>query len=179
MDTVLLEQLKTALREIVADNGFVPDQEAFELFHKIVPWPAVEVGVFKPDGELLLHHRHFKEWPGEFGKIHGWYVPGGYIKPGKTLAEWCRHHLEKDGVVADVQFVGTCGVIQWMPGEHPFSNLISLACVCLLRGELKTLEGEEENFRFFGNVVDSPVPHHTELQRQFFTWRNCHPAAFK
>ncbi|MDO8729547.1 MAG: hypothetical protein Q7K26_06765 [bacterium] len=181
MDKHRLAEFKNAIKEIASDpEKSIPDQEAFELIHQIVPWPAAEVGVFNSDGELLLHHRHFKEWPGEWAHINGWYIPGGYMKPGGSLEDWCHTHLRKDGMLSPVHFLETCGVIKWMPGEHPFSNLISIACVCML--EKDTLEfrpGEENRFRFFNKAVDSPVPHHTELQEMFFKWRDAHPESFR
>jgi len=175
MEAPKLTVLKEALKEIIANRGFIPDQESFELMHQIVPWPAVEVGVFNSRGELLLHHRHFTEWPGEWANIEGWYVPGGYMKIGGDLEYWCRHHMEKDGVLSPIRFVETCGVIKWKPGEHSFSNPVSIACACVLEGDLKLRAGEESHFKFTDVVVESPIPHHTELQEMLFQgWARRH-----
>lgn len=181
MDEKRLEALKDALREIAADpKFFIPDQESFELLHKIVPVPATEVGIFNRKGELLLHHRHFHDWPGEFGKIHDWYIPGGYMRPGGTFQDYCSEHIKKDGVLSPIRFVGTCGAIKWMPGEHPFSNLVSIACACLLEEKgLRVKPGMEESFKFFARVVPTAVPRHTEVQEMLFRWRNAHPYLFK
>lgn len=173
MDKELLVQLKTALRTIVANNGFIPDQEAFYLFQQIVPWPAAEVCLVNARGELLLQRRHFQEWPGEFGNIHDWYIPGGYMKTVGTIEDWCRKHLAKDGVIADFEYrEEIAGVLKWAPGEHPIGFPLSLNCVCRLKGEITFKPGTEGNFRFTDEVVPTAVPNHTMLQEKFFWWRN-------
>lgn len=165
----LLAAFKRMLRDIIANNGFIPDQESFDLVQKIVPWPAVEVCLMNERGELLLEMRHFKEWPGKWGNIHDWYIPGGYMKTGKTMEEWCQHHLAKDGIIADIELVDTCGVIKWAPGEHPVGFPVSIACVCIARGEITFKAGTDAGF--VNRVVPTTVPNHTRLQDMFFFWR--------
>lgn len=172
MPAETLERLKDGLRIISRNEGWIPDQEAFDLFQQIVPWPAVEVCLVNDHGELLLHHRHFKEWPGEYGKIHDWYIPGGFVKVGGTIEEWCQKHIAKDGVTAEIEFLDVCGVIKRAPGEHPTGFPISIACVCKLKGEISFRSGTEENFRFVDETVPTAVPNHTKLQNMFFQWRD-------
>lgn len=172
MPDEVLENLKAGLRIIIGNQGWIPDQETFDLVQQIVPWPAVEVCLVNDHGELLLHYRHFKEWSGRYGKIQGWYIPGGFVKVGGTIEEWCQKHIAKDGVRAEIKFLGTCGVIKWAPGEHPTGCPISIACVCKLKGEISFRSGTEENFQFVNDAVLTDVPNHTELQEMFFQWRN-------
>lgn len=179
METELLESFKKALREIADDpKHFIPDQESYELLHKLVPWPASEVCLVNDRGELLLHYREFTEWPGKFGEIKGWYIPGGYIKAGKMLQEWCQFHLEKDGVVADIEFIDTAGVLLWNAGEHPFGNPLSIVCVCKLIGAPSFREGDEGNFKWVDKKLETLVPNHTRLQDIFFKWKQEHPEFF-
>lgn len=171
MEAERLEVFKGALREVIANNGFIPDQESFDLVQKIVPWPAVEVCLVDHGGRLLLHYREFTEWPDEWGKISGWYLPGGYMKTGKTMEEWCRIHLKKDGVEADFHFLGTAGVLKWAPGEHPIGFPISILCVCLTTSEVRFREGDEGKFMWTEQTIPTDVPNHTKLQDMFFSWR--------
>jgi len=174
-ETAQLAQLLNHVAEY--DHGFLPD-DAYTAIHRLVPWPATEVCVTNKRGELLLQYREFVEWPGEFGKIKSWYVPGGYMKPELTIEEQCRAHLKKDGVLSSVRFIDTAGVIKWMPGEHPFATVVSIACVCMLDGELRVKAGLKDKFKFVDHAVGSDVPHHTELQQLFFKWRAEHPQFF-
>jgi ADP-ribose pyrophosphatase YjhB (NUDIX family) len=177
-----LNVLKIALRWIIARKGWIPDQESLELMHKICPWPAVEVALVNDQGELLLHHRAFTEWPGKFGEVVGWYLPGGYMKPDGTMEEWCKKHLEKDGVLAEIKIIDTAGVIKWAEGEHPFGYPISILCICRLKGGISFRDvggawvEQVDNFRWTNKVVQTDVPNHTKLQEIFFYWlgRNQH-----
>jgi len=162
------------------DQGFLPD-DAYSAIHRLVPWPATEVCVANKRGELLLQYREFTEWPGEFGKIKSWYIPGGYMLPGLTLAQQCYEHLKKDGFLSEVRFINTAGVIKWEPGEHPFAVPVSIACVCQMASDTipQVRPGMEDKFKFVSHAVGSDVPHHTELQQLFFKWRDEHPQYFE
>ncbi|MFZ2484929.1 MAG: hypothetical protein WAX80_03395 [Minisyncoccia bacterium] len=173
MDATKLAALKKALLEIIANGGYIPDQESFDLVQKIVPWPATEVCLVNDRGELLLQKRHFKEWSEELGQIHDWYIPGGYMKCQGTIEDWCRNHLAKDGVIADFEYRDEiAGVLKWGPGEHPVGFPLSINCVCRLVGPITFRPGTEQNFRFVDEVVPTTVPNHTKLQEKFFWWRN-------
>ena len=180
MEPAMLAVFKNALREIIVNNGYILDQESFDLVQKIVPWPATEVCLVNARGELLLHHRHFKEWPGELGNILDWYIPGGYMKAHDTIEDLCKKHLEKDGVVANFEYRDEiAGVYKWSPGEHPVHFPLSVLCVCRLKGEITFRPGTEHMFRFTDKVVPTAVPAHTKLQEMFFWWRNHNLHLFK
>ena len=180
MEATRLKVLKEALEEIIQDRGFIPDQESFELFQKVVPWPATEVCLVNARGELLLQLRHFKEWPGASGEINDWHIPGGYMKTTGTIEDWCRKHLAKDGVVAEFEYSGEiAGILKWAPGEHPFGFPLSVNCVCRLVGPIAFRPGTEQDFRFVDKVVPTTVPNHTKLQEMFFWWRNHNLHLFK
>ncbi|MDO8729550.1 MAG: hypothetical protein Q7K26_06780 [bacterium] len=180
MDPTRLAVFKEVLAEIIINKGFIPDQESFDLFQKIVPWPATEVCLVNTRGELLLQRRHFKEWPGEWGKIDDWYIPGGYMKTEGSIEDWCRKHLAKDGVIAEFEYQGeVAGVIKWAPGEHPIGFPLSVNCVCRLDGPISFRTGTEQNFQFVDKVVPTAVPNHTKLQEMFFWWRNHNLHLFK
>lgn len=180
MEATRLAVLKEALKEIIEDNGFIPDQESFELFQKIVPWPATEVCLANPQGELLLQKRHFKEWPGEWGNIHDWHIPGGYMKTAGTIEDWCRKHLAKDGVVAEFEYSGEiAGVLKWAPREHPFGFPLSVLCVCHLVGPIAFKPGTEQDFRFTDTVVPTTAANTTRMQEMFFRWRDENLHLFK
>lgn len=93
------------------------------------------------------------------------------MKTGKTMEEWCRIHLKKDGVEADFHFLGTAGVIKWAPGEHPIGFPISILCVCLTTSEVRFREGDEGKFMWTEQTIPTDVPNHTKLQDMFFSWR--------
>lgn len=174
-----MRNLKEALSIIIADGGFIPDQESFDLFQKIVPWPAVEVCVLNSEGKLLLQNRHYTEWPGEWSKIHDWYIPGGFMKTEDTFEESCKKHIVKDGIFGEIELIGICGALKWAEGEHPTSLLISIVCACRLKGEISFRPGTEKDFRFVGEVVPTTVPNHTKLQEIFFKWRDENLNLFK
>lgn len=174
MEKDLLAQMKVALREIIANNGWVPDQESFNLFYQIVVGSAIEVCAVNERGELLLQHRAFTEWPGEWGKVVSWYIPGGLVRVNDlSLEEECQANLKKDGVLNQVQFIETCYTHPWKKGEHPFGWLfVSNLCVCRIVGKLDVKSGMESKFKFVNEVVPSGVPHHTKFQEEFFKWRD-------
>lgn len=166
------EELARMLNHIAeTDRGFIPEP-AYIPIHQIVPWPTVEVGLLNNQGELLLHYRHFPEWPGKWSDTQGWYTPGGYILNNETLEESCKRHLKKDGVSGDIEFIGTCGVIKFKPGQHPFSCPISILCICLPKGEIKFINKEGEKLEFHKQSVTSPIPRQEEIQELFFSWRD-------
>jgi hypothetical protein len=180
MNAQLLGQLKEALRQIIANNGYIPDQESFDLFQKLVPWPATEVCLVNERGELLLQKRHFSEWPGEFGKIDDWHIPGGYMKCHGTIEDWCRKHLAKDGVIAEFEYrEEIAGIVKWAPEEHPIGFPLSILCVCRLKGLPAFRPGTANLFQFVDKVVPTAVPNHTLLQKKFFYWRNHNLHLFK
>jgi hypothetical protein len=179
-ETKRLAVFKEVLRQIISNNGWIPDQESFDLLQQIVPWPATEVCLVNDRGELLLQKRHFKEWPGEWGAIDDWYIPGGYMKTAGTIQEWCRRHLKKDGITADFEYIGEpIGVHKWAPGEHPIGFPLSVLCVCRLKGEIAIPYGSEHLYRFVDEVVATTVPAHTRLQEMYFRWRNHNLHLFK
>lgn len=178
MNADRLNELKEGLREIIANKGWIPDQESFNLLYQIVVGTAVEICVVDTRGRLLLANRRYDEWPGE-PKIHDWYIPGGLVKPSQTLESACEMNLIKDHIQAATTFLGTADVIKWLPGEHPFGWVFtSIPCICLLHGEITLPAGREKDFKFVGEVCPTTVPHHTDLQRNCFTWIKEHPAFF-
>ncbi len=166
-ESVTLARLLKKVAE--EDKGFLPD-EAYGEIHKLVPWPASEVCLMNNRGELLIQHRDFSEWGGKWVGVKTDYVPGGYIKVGHTFEAACREHLRKDGVLSDFEFICALGPIKWMPGEHPFATVISIPCVCMLRGAIHFAPGRESDFRFVSSPVESAIPRHEQIQRVFFNW---------
>jgi len=174
MEARKLAVFKEALREIIAADGFIPDQESFNLFMQILKGTAVEVCAVNDRGELLLQYRHFSEWPGKWAETKTWYIPGGLARTKDlSIGEECRVNLEKDGVLNDIEYIETCYTFPWKHGEHPFGWIfVSNLCVCRVMGELKLRNGMEGQFKFVDEVVESDVPHHTEFQQEFFKWRD-------
>ena len=174
MEATKLTVLKDALREIIDAGGYIPDQESFNLLYQVVRGAAAEVCAVNERGELLLHYREFTEWPGEWGKVKSWYIPGGLIRTkDRTMEEECHGNLKRDGVLNQVQFIEVCHSYPWKRGEHPFGWLfVSNLCVCRLVGELCVADGMEDKFKFVDEIVPSTVPHHTKFQEEFFKWRN-------
>lgn len=174
MEANQLATMKTALREIIANNGWAPDQESLNLLMQVIKGSAAEVCAVNDRGELLLQHREFTEWPGEWGKIKSWCIPGGLLRTNDlSLEEECQGNLRKDGVMNAIQFIEVCHSYPWKNGEHPFGWLfVSNLCVCRIIGELKLCNGMEGKFKFVETVVSSDVPHHTEFQEKFFAWRD-------
>lgn len=196
IEALELQRLLTIVAD--RDKGFLPDG-AYEAVHKLVPWPAVEVALVNNEGALLLENRRFSNWPAEmsakwgkpWNEIEGYYVPGGYVLGRHSIAQACAEHLEKDGVLAEFDYIGDAGNVKWMPGDHPFGNPISLVTICKLR------DGTAPKFRRspkdkWGDTiipgkfvwarlrtVPTEVPKHVEVQEKVFRWVKEHPEHFK
>ena len=181
MEPTRLAVLKEALREIIDQEGFIPDQEAFNLFMQIVKGTAVEACAVNARGELLLQYRHFSEWPEKWSETRTWYIPGGLARTKDlSMEEECRANLMKDGVLNNIEFIETCHTYPWKHGEHPFGWIfVSNLCVCRVLGELELREGMEGKFKFVDEVVPSYVPNHTKFQEEFFRWRDKNLHLFK
>lgn len=160
MDERRLAEFKEGLKEVVANRGYIPDQESYNLFQKIVPWPATEVCLTNPNGQLLLRYRDDQWWK-------GWHIIGGFIRAHERLADACRRHLAGDGVGVSFDLIDECAFIQkWMPGEHPFGFPISIGCVCVTMEDVP----ETDVLLWTDEPVETEVTHHYNFQRQFFRW---------
>jgi len=167
--------LKRGQQLVLERRRYWPDQETFDLNQKLNPVPATEVAVVR-GGRVLLHYREFTEWPGQFGTIKGWYIPGGYLRQPDSLAMTSLGHIRKDvegeykraGIEFNLNSVElgeplVIGQKKWMPGEHPTGCPLSLVCVCeLIAGDIV----ETERLRWFAEPVDTNVQWHGAFIRQ-------------
>ena len=135
-----VELLKELLREIVADGGFIPDEDSWRLVQKLVSWAAVEVLLTRNGGkEFLLRHRN--------DDFTGWHIIGGYVRPKEGLLESCRRNAKKDAGVTDVSIIsGVIAVQKWL--DHPYGYPVSIVIPCAFSGEVE----ERDDLRFFSEI---------------------------
>ena len=159
------QHLAFLLEKIVtADGGFIPD-EAYTLVHKLVPWPAVEVIMTRNEHrEFLLQRRNDRWWK-------GWHIPGGFVKPGESIAEACSRNARKDaGILGATVSSPLIAVRAWAPDEHPFGYPISLVFACTPNGMVT----EHEDLAWFRDIPDHMIDdggNHVAFLQAFFNWR--------
>lgn len=153
-------ELARLLKRVVEDDrGFIPDP-AYEVIHKLVPWPAVEVLIYDKQGRFLLTYRDDKNFI-------GWHIPGGYMKPGEDFHQACTRNIQKERIAQEVINIQLIASSVWLEGEHPFGYPISLIFACQISDEI----AERENLRWFSNIPNNViVQKHPTFLRFFKDW---------
>ncbi len=137
------------------DGGFIPDA-AYRPIHKLVPWPAVEVLIYRNDGSFLLSYRD--------DDFKGWHIPGGFMKPGESYWEACCRNARKENICDTVQDMRLISSHIWTRGEHPFGFPISITIACKAGGKVV----EREDLRWFTEIPDDIIPqNHPGFLRHF------------
>ncbi len=140
------QHLERLLNHIIKyDHGFMPE-EIYRTFHKLVPWPAVEVIVHDEDRGFVLKHRRDRDFD-------GWHIPGGYLYVNETLQHACDRHAQKDNVAEAVTNLRLIATHAWLEGEHPFGYPLSLIFVCEAVDEIV----EKPDVRWFREVPDALI----------------------
>lgn len=135
------EVMKEALRHIKeVDEGFIPDQEGFELMDGLKPPAVVEVILYDNDGRFALHRRNDKDFK-------GWAFSGSrFLSRGETIEEASRRSLRTDGFVAAVTDFRVIAVHAYRPGEHPYSMPVVMLVTCRLAPGEQLVESETERW---------------------------------
>ena len=112
------------LLEVVAtqDKGFIPDS-AYRTFHKLVPWPVVEVLIYDKEGRFLLSYRDDEEFT-------GWHIPGSFIRPGETYEDACNRCVRAERVAHSVTNLSFIASHPQRIGERAFGCPISNIIAC-------------------------------------------------
>lgn len=145
----------------IDDNGFIPDQVSYELVHKLVPWPAVEVLPYrsKVDGttfgtpEFLLSYRK--------DCFTGWHIPGGFMRAKETYQMACDRNVKKEKIAEGVTNIQLIGTKVWTEG-HPFGYPISLIIACnavgdvVERGDIN--DPQPGDLHWFSEIPDNIIP---------------------
>ena len=153
---VLLGQLLTQVAE--QDRGFLPDP-AYRPFHKLVPWPAVEVLIYDKDGRFVLSHRQ--------DDFVGWHIPGGFIRVNESYQDACNRNVRKEKVVEAVTDLRLISSHTWLKGEHPFGYPISLTFACQAVGTIV----ERDDLRWFFEIPSDVIKEqHPNYLRHFQQW---------
>jgi ADP-ribose pyrophosphatase YjhB (NUDIX family) len=162
------EEFARILRKIIEeDNGFLPNQEVFELMVRLRPLPFTEVIITRNNHkEFLLVYREDKWW----GK--GWHIPGGGMKTEETIEETCSRHTREDAGIESVRIISPLIAIRkWALGEHPFGTPVSLVFVVEPVEEVI----ERDTVRWFSKIPREMLDtrgNHEKFIEAFFNWRD-------
>lgn len=140
------------------EDAFIPEP-AYRPFHKLVPWPVVEVIVYDEDGRYVLAYRD--------DDFTGWHIPGTYIKVNETIQEACDRCVRKDRVAEAVTDVRVIGIHPWLKGQHPFAHCLSLIIACKAVGAVR----EKPDVRWFSEIPHDVIKEqHPEFLSFFHAW---------
>lgn len=152
----LLGRLLT--RVAVEDRGFLPDP-AYRPFHKLVPWPAVEVIIYDMEGRFLLSHRN--------DDFVGWHIPGGFIRVNESYQDACNRNVRKEKIAEAVTDLRLISSHPWLAGEHPFGYPISVTFACRVVGSVT----ERDDLRWFREIPPDIIKEqHPNYLRHFQAW---------
>ncbi len=152
----LLRQLLTRIAD--DDNAFLPDL-AFRAFHKVVPWPAVEVLIHDDDGRFVLTYRN--------DDFIGWHIPGGFMRIDETFQAACDRHVRKEKVADAVSDLRLIAAHTWLKGEHPYGHNVSLVIACKAVGKV----AESELVRWCKDIPSGIIKEqHPQFLRYFQDW---------
>jgi ADP-ribose pyrophosphatase YjhB (NUDIX family) len=152
----LLKQLLIRIAD--DDNAFLPDL-AFRAFHKIVPWPAVEVLIHDDDGRFVLTYRN--------DDFTGWHIPGGFMRINETFQAACDRHVRKEKVADAVSDLRLIASHTWLKGEHPYGHNISLVIACKAVGKV----AESEVVRWYSDIPSGIIKEqHPQFLSYFQGW---------
>ncbi len=154
------EELARLLRHVAEqDARFIPDK-AYRPFHRLVPWPAVEVLIHDAEGQFLLSYRDDQD-------LRGWHIPGGYMKPNETIDAACNRIVRKEGVVATgVDNLRLIAAHPWTQGEHPYGYPLSLIIACRAIGEVQA----RSDLQWFSEIPPTIIPVHRPFLDFFLEW---------
>lgn len=96
----------------------------FEIIGHLVPLIAVEVGITRAGGEILLTHRCDHHW-------NGWHLPGGFLGVRETLAAACNRIAQRE-LAIEVSLQRVVDTFCWP--DHPQGSVLSMVCQCKARG---------------------------------------------
>ena len=152
----VLKQL--LLRIADDDNAFLPET-TFRAFHKLVPWPAVEVLIHDHRGRFVLTYRD--------DDFTGWHIPGGFMRINETFQEACDRHVRKENVATAVTDLRLIASHTWLKGEHPYGHNISQIIACRAVGKVI----ESELVRWYDDIPTGVIrEQHPQFLRYFKTW---------
>ena len=152
----LLNRLLVRIAE--EDNAFLPDL-AFRAFHKLVPWPAVEVLMHDDEGRFLLTYRD--------DDFTGWHIPGGFMRIDETFQAACDRHVRKEKVAESVTDLRLIATHTWLKGEHPYGHNLSLVIACRAVGVVV----ETPTARWFSEIPSGIIKEqHPQFLAYFKEW---------
>ncbi|MSR85699.1 NUDIX domain-containing protein [Candidatus Uhrbacteria bacterium] len=158
LNIVEQHELARLLEKIVREDGFIPDV-AYRAFHKLVPWPAVEVLIYDDEGRFLLSHRD--------DDFKGWHIPGGFMRVRETYQAACDRNVRKERIAETVTNLQLMATHTWGEGEHPFGYPISLIIACQVVGEVV----ERDDLKWFRRIPpDIIAQQHPKFLAHFKEW---------
>ncbi|MGF1612429.1 MAG: NUDIX hydrolase [Gammaproteobacteria bacterium] len=125
-------RLVDLLDRLVRDGGVLPRLPAavFEIIGHVVPLVAVEIGITRAGGEILLTHRRDRQW-------NGWHLPGGFLGVRETLPAACNRIAGRE-LGVDVTLHRVVDIFCWP--DHPLGSVLSVVCHCEAGGVPRTGE---------------------------------------